>query len=76
LSLYFLAIIFLSLLFFIFVPFFFFSPAIHPTHYDCVKLALTNNKHVLCEKPLMMNGKQTRELVELARLRKVYFQGL
>lgn len=32
---------------------------------------LEHGKHVLCEKPLTMNEKQTRQLVELARSKKL-----
>ena len=47
---------------------------IHPTHYDCVKLALENKKHVLCEKPFTLNSKQAGELIEMARKNKLYLQ--
>lgn len=39
----------------------------HPFHKDQVKLALTNDKHVLCEKPITMNGNELEELVALAK---------
>lgn len=35
-------------------------------HYEMARQALTAGKHVLCEKPLAMNSRETRELVELA----------
>ncbi len=35
-------------------------------HYPVVKAALAAGKHVLCEKPLSMNSKESAELVELA----------
>lgn len=37
------------------------------THYDLVKRALNNGKHVLVEKPLAASVAQAEELVELAR---------
>ncbi len=40
-------------------------------HYELSKKAVLAGKHVLCEKPLAMNSKESAELVELARLRKV-----
>jgi len=36
-------------------------------HFGMAKAALEAGKHVLCEKPLAMTSKETRELVELAR---------
>ena len=40
-------------------------------HYELAKKVLGAGKHVLCEKPLAMNSKESAELVELARSRKV-----
>jgi len=40
-------------------------------HYELAKKAVLAGKHVLCEKPLAMNSKESAELVELARSRKV-----
>lgn len=34
---------------------------------------LENGKHVLCEKPLAMNEKQTKRLVDLARAKNLFF---
>ncbi len=39
----------------------------HSCHYDHVKLALENKKHVLCEKAFMLNAAQTEEVLQLAR---------
>jgi predicted dehydrogenase len=40
-------------------------------HYELAKKAVSAGKHVLCEKPLAMNSRESAELVELARARKV-----
>src|ERR1700704_196812 len=40
-------------------------------HYELSKKALLGGKHVLCEKPLAMNSKESAELVELARGKKL-----
>lgn len=39
----------------------------HPTHYDFAKKALLSKKHVLCEKPITLTEKQTKELYKLAK---------
>lgn len=40
----------------------------HPTkHYEQIKLALEQNKHVICESPIALNGDDTKELFDLAR---------
>lgn len=36
-------------------------------HYEFAKAALEAGKHVMCEKPLAMNSKETAELVQLAK---------
>ncbi|MBD3267747.1 gfo/Idh/MocA family oxidoreductase [bacterium] len=36
-------------------------------HYEMTKQAIYAGKHVICEKPLAMNSKQTAELAELAK---------
>ena len=44
----------------------------HNSHHEYVKLALELGKPVLCEKPCTVDAAQTRELIELARARKIY----
>lgn len=39
-------------------------------HYELSKRVLIAGKHVLCEKPLAMNSRESAELVALAKLRK------
>lgn len=36
-------------------------------HYEMVKAALENGKHVFCEKPLSISAKESQELADLAR---------
>jgi choline-phosphate cytidylyltransferase len=38
----------------------------HLTHYEYIKAALENGKHVLCEKPMVLSVKEAEELYELA----------
>lgn len=42
-------------------------------HYGLVKMALTMNKHVLVEKPMMMNEVESDELIALAKKKKKIF---
>jgi predicted dehydrogenase len=44
----------------------------HNFHFDDVKLALTHNKHVLCEKPFTLNSRQLKELVQIAREKNLF----
>ena len=46
---------------------------INPFHYEHSKLALNAGKHVLCEKPLSMNGKQAEEMITLAKQNGLFF---
>ena len=45
---------------------------IHPQHSTLCKLALNHGKHVLCEKPMTMNFKDTKELLELAKSKGLF----
>lgn len=38
----------------------------HSNHYEYIIESLKNNKHVFCEKAITVNGKQLKEIVELA----------
>lgn len=40
-------------------------------HYEAAKAALENGKNVYCEKPLTISAKESRELAELAKSKKV-----
>lgn len=42
----------------------------HQTHYEYVKGALLHDKHVICEKPFVMQKSQAEELFALAKERK------
>ena len=44
------------------------------THFDIVKMFLTNRKHVLCEKPLTINYNQALKLKSLAKQNKVVLE--
>ena len=38
----------------------------HLAHYDNIKNALLHKKHVLCETPMVLNGRQAKELYKIA----------
>ncbi|MDF7823266.1 Gfo/Idh/MocA family oxidoreductase [Pontiellaceae bacterium B12227] len=44
----------------------------HNFHYENAKLCLENGKHVLCEKSFTVNTVQARELIELAKTKKLF----
>lgn len=46
--------------------------AVNPAHYEIGMLMLDNGKHVLCEKPLCMNEKQSKKLLEHAKSKKLF----
>ena len=49
----------------------------HETHYDYIKAALEHGKHVLCEKPMVLNKAQAAELFRYARAHElILFEGI
>lgn len=45
---------------------------LNPQHYEVVKMMLEYGKHVLCEKPFVMNEKQAKKLIEIAREKRLF----
>jgi len=45
---------------------------INTTHLELAKMYIKAGKHVLCEKPMCMNTRETKELVDLARTQGVF----
>ncbi|XP_008557626.1 trans-1,2-dihydrobenzene-1,2-diol dehydrogenase [Microplitis demolitor] len=45
---------------------------LNPQHLEVAKMMLSHGKHVLCEKPLTMNLKQTKELISFARSKGLF----
>ena len=49
----------------------------HETHYGYIKSALEHGKHVLCEKPMVLQKAQAEELFEYAEMRgRILFEGI
>ena len=49
----------------------------HETHYGYIKDALMHEKHVLCEKPMVLKKHEAEELFELAKQKgKILFEGI
>lgn len=46
--------------------------ALNPYHYELSKLFLESGKHVLCEKPLCLNFKQSESLINIARKENLF----
>ncbi len=45
---------------------------LNPQHFSVARLMLEHGKHVLCEKPLCMNEKEVKELVNFAVEKKLF----
>lgn len=45
---------------------------LNPQHYEVALLMLEHGKHVLCEKPLTMNEKQSSKLIAIAKEKKLF----
>jgi dihydrodiol dehydrogenase / D-xylose 1-dehydrogenase (NADP) len=41
-------------------------------HYPLIKKALNSGKKVFCEKPICINARQTKEMIELAKQKKLF----
>lgn len=49
----------------------------HETHYEYIKLSLNHGKHVLCEKPMVLQKKQADELFSYAKEKnRILFEGI
>lgn len=46
--------------------------SVNAKHYELCVLMLDHGKHVLCEKPLCVNAKQTEALLKLAKAKKLF----
>lgn len=46
--------------------------ALNPQHLEIGLMMLEHGKHVLCEKPLCMNEKQTRQLITFAKQKNLF----
>src|SRR5262249_37339316 len=44
----------------------------HPFHYENTLMCLTAGKHVLVEKPFALNARQAKEMIDLARKKKLF----
>ncbi|HWA34536.1 MAG TPA: Gfo/Idh/MocA family oxidoreductase [Cyclobacteriaceae bacterium] len=44
----------------------------HPYHYEQTLMCLNHGKAVLCEKPMSLNLRQTTEMIELAKRKKIF----
>ena len=44
----------------------------HTFHYENTLMCLEGGKHVLCEKPIAVNARQTREMINMARRKNLF----
>src|SRR3954467_13700569 len=44
----------------------------HPYHYEQTLMCLNHGKAVLCEKPMSLNLRQTTEMINLAKRKKIF----
>lgn len=44
----------------------------HNSHFELIQLCLNAGKHVLCEKPMVLNARQARECAQLATEKKLF----
>ena len=50
---------------------------IHPSHFENVMLCLENNKNVLCEKPMGINFREAKAMIDCARRNRLFlFEGI
>lgn len=46
---------------------------LHTAHLEVCAMLLSNNKHILCEKPMTMNERQAKQLLDLAKSKNLFF---
>jgi predicted dehydrogenase len=46
----------------------------HCNHYEYIMESLKNNKHVLCEKAITVNGKELKEIIDFAKAKNLVVQ--
>ncbi|XP_061389902.1 trans-1,2-dihydrobenzene-1,2-diol dehydrogenase-like [Musca vetustissima] len=46
--------------------------ALNPQHFEICMLMLEHGKHILCEKPLCLNHKQAKKLIQYAEMKKLF----
>lgn len=46
--------------------------SLHPDHFPTMKMLLANGKHILCEKPLTMNRRDTEDICRMAKEKKLF----
>ncbi|KAL3194713.1 hypothetical protein MRX96_045971 [Rhipicephalus microplus] len=46
--------------------------SLHPDHFPTMKMLLAKGKHILCEKPLTMNRRDTEDICRMAKEKKLF----